>query len=249
MVKTPIYGDEFGFTNEKNGIRGVELGFRNEKNRIYARKSGFPDGKNEIRGVESGFRNGKNRIYGRKSHFPDGGSPIYDRKQHNNHLKTTNHETDYPFTHRIHRRKPHRLHGKRHRNQRNTQPQRIYFHSHRRRGNCLLHTKRHLLVPHRRGAFECEGALKAGDIRFKTDGVSKLKIKDLHCDNIEIEIDGVGKANVNVYCDHLKARVDGVSSLKLSGKARTANLHDSFLGKIDNRRLKVGEYFTTDYTD
>ena len=91
------------------------------------------------------------------------------------------------------------------------------------------------------GAFECEGALKAGDIRFKTDGVSKLKIKDLHCDNVEIKIDGVGKANVNVYCDRLKARVDGVSSLKLSGKARTATLRDSFLGKIDNRRLKVGE--------
>lgn len=91
------------------------------------------------------------------------------------------------------------------------------------------------------GAFECEGPLKAGDIRFKTDGVSKLKIKDLHCDNVEIKIDGVGKANVNVYCDRLKARVDGVSSLKLSGKARTATLRDSFLGKIDNRRLKVGE--------
>ena len=91
------------------------------------------------------------------------------------------------------------------------------------------------------GAFECEGALKAEDIRFKTDGVSKLKIKDLHCDNVEIKIDGVGKANVNVYCGHLKARVDGVSSLKLSGKARTATLRDSFLGKIDNRRLKVGE--------
>ena len=91
------------------------------------------------------------------------------------------------------------------------------------------------------GAFECEGPLKAGDIRFKTDGVSKLKIKDLHCDNVEIKIDGVGKANVDVYCDRLKARVDGVSSLKLSGKARTATLRDSFLGKIDNRRLKVGE--------
>ena len=164
MVKTPIYGDEFGFTDEKNGIRGVELGFQNEKNRIYGRKSGFPDKKNTIQGAEFGFtnekngiqgaelgfRNEKNRIYGRKLHFPDVGSPIYGPKRHNNNLKTTNHETDYPFTYRIHRRKPQRLHGKRHRNQRDTQPQRIYLHSRRRRGNCLLHAKRHLLVPHRR---------------------------------------------------------------------------------------------------
>ena len=39
----------------------------------------------------------------------------------------------------------------------------------------------------------------------------------------------------------MKAQVDGVSSLKRGGKARTATPRDSFLGKIDNRRLKVGE--------
>ena len=91
------------------------------------------------------------------------------------------------------------------------------------------------------GAFECEGALKAGNIRFEIDGVGTVEIADLHCQTAQIDIDGVGKGSINVYCDHLKARVDGVSSLKLSGKARTATLRDSFLGKIDNRRLKVGE--------
>ena len=75
------------------------------------------------------------------------------------------------------------------------------------------------------GKFECEGTLKAGNIR----------------QTAQIDIDGVGKGSINVYCDHLKATADGVSSLKLSGKARTATLRDSFLGKIDNRRLKVGE--------
>ena len=92
------------------------------------------------------------------------------------------------------------------------------------------------------GKFECKGKLKAGDIRFDMDGVGTLKIADLHCDNVKIDIDGVGKANVNVYCDHLKARVDGVSSLKLSGEAQTADIRDSFLGKADTRRLETGEY-------
>ena len=91
------------------------------------------------------------------------------------------------------------------------------------------------------GKFECEGTLKAGNIRFEIDGVGTVEIADLHCQTAQIDIDGVGKGSINVYCDRLKARVDGVSSLKLSGKARTATLRDSFLGKIDNRRLKVGE--------
>lgn len=89
--------------------------------------------------------------------------------------------------------------------------------------------------------FECETPLEAGDICFKLDGVSKLTIKELHCDNVEIKIDGVTKANVNVHCDRLTARADGVSSLKLSGKARKASIKDSFLGRIDSRRLKIGE--------
>lgn len=91
------------------------------------------------------------------------------------------------------------------------------------------------------GTFECKEPLKAGDIHFDMDGVGTLEIADLHCDNVEIKIDGVGKGNVNVYCDHLKARVDGVSSLKLSGEAHTASIRDSFLGKADTRRLKVEE--------
>ena len=90
--------------------------------------------------------------------------------------------------------------------------------------------------------FECKSKLKAGDIRFDMDGVSKLKIADLHCDNVKIDIDGVGKANVNVHCNHLKARVDGVSSLKVSGEAQSASIRDSFLGKADTRRLETGEY-------
>ena len=58
---------------------------------------------------------------------------------------------------------------------------------------------------------------------------------------VQIDIDGVGKGNVNVYCDKLKARADGVSSLKLSGKAHSADIKDGFLSKINDRRLKVEE--------
>ena len=91
------------------------------------------------------------------------------------------------------------------------------------------------------GTFECEEPLKAEDIRFEIDGVGTIKIADLHCQTVQIDIDGVGKGNVNVYCDKLKARADGVSSLKLSGKARSADIKDGFLSKINDRRLKVEE--------
>ena len=141
-------------------------------------------------------------------------SPIYGPKRHNNNLKTTNHETDYPFTHRIHRRKPH-----------------LYLSA-----PALEEVKLDGV-----GAFECEEPLKAEDIRFEIDGVGTIKIADLHCQTVQIDIDGVGKGNVNVYCDKLKARADGVSSLKLSGKARSADIKDGFLSKINDRRLKVEE--------
>ena len=83
------------------------------------------------------------------------------------------------------------------------------------------------------GTFECEEPLKAEDIRFEIDGVGTIKIADLHCQTVQIDIDGVGKG--------MKARADGVSSLKLSGKAHSADIKDGFLSKINDRRLKVEE--------
>ena len=71
------------------------------------------------------------------------------------------------------------------------------------------------------GTFECEEPLKAEDIRFEIDGVGTIKIADLHCQTVP--------------------RADGVSSLKLSGKARSADIKDGFLSKINDRRLKVEE--------
>lgn len=91
------------------------------------------------------------------------------------------------------------------------------------------------------GTFECETTLNAKDIRCEIDGVGTIEIKDLHCRTARINIDGVGQGDIRVYCDQLKARTDGVSSLKLSGKARSASIKDSFLGRVDSRRLKIGE--------
>ena len=48
----------------------------------------------------------------------------------------------------------------------------------------------------------------------------------------EVKLDGVGA---------FECRADGVSSLKLSGKARSADIKDGFLSKINDRRLKVEE--------
>lgn len=89
------------------------------------------------------------------------------------------------------------------------------------------------------GTFKSEDPLKAEDIRFDIDGVGSLEIADLHCRSLRIDIDGVGKGKVNVYCDRLDAHADGVSSLKLSGKTRSANIEDGFLSKINTRRLKI----------
>ena len=91
------------------------------------------------------------------------------------------------------------------------------------------------------GTFGCETPLKTEDIHCEINGVGTIEIEDLHCCLLNLNIDGVGKGDIRVYCDQLKARADGVSSLKLSGKARKANIKDSFLGRINSRRLKIGE--------
>ena len=38
------------------------------------------------------------------------------------------------------------------------------------------------------GTFECEEPLKAEDIRFEIDGVGTIKIADLHCQTVQIDI-------------------------------------------------------------
>lgn len=89
------------------------------------------------------------------------------------------------------------------------------------------------------GSFICDKRLDADDIRFNVDGVGKIKIKDLHCKKAVIDLDGVGKAEINVFADKLEASVDGVGSVTLSGKVKYADLSRDGIGHIDKSKLTI----------
>ncbi|WP_300726398.1 DUF2807 domain-containing protein [uncultured Bacteroides sp.] len=89
------------------------------------------------------------------------------------------------------------------------------------------------------GSFICKERLDADNIVFDVDGVGKLEVNDLHCNKATVNLDGVGKAKVNVFADKLTATVNGVGSMILSGKVKTADISRDGVGSIDKSDLKI----------
>jgi len=74
--------------------------------------------------------------------------------------------------------------------------------------------------------------------------VGNCEVKKLHCDELELMVDGVGNMNVNVNCNTVKAKVDGVGNIKLSGKADRASLKRDGVGRINHKGLKCPDVST-----
>ena len=94
------------------------------------------------------------------------------------------------------------------------------------------------------GNFNAKETLKLKNITFKLDGVGNCEVKKLHCDELELMVDGVGNMNVNVNCNTVKAKVDGVGNIKLSGKADRASLKRDGVGRINHKGLKCPDVST-----
>lgn len=91
------------------------------------------------------------------------------------------------------------------------------------------------------GSFECKSRLNLKDIKFEIAGVGNLNVADLHAQDVQVTLGGVGSGELTVDCDQLDANVDGVGSLTLSGKAKSAHISKDGLGSVSTRRLKVGD--------
>ena len=100
------------------------------------------------------------------------------------------------------------------------------------------------------GNFNAKETLKLKNVTFKLDGVGNCEVKKLHCDELELMVDGVGNMNVNVNCNTVKAKVDGVGNIKLSGNqvimyaGRKCSIFLSsgvkkFEGEMDNDILEI----------
>lgn len=91
------------------------------------------------------------------------------------------------------------------------------------------------------GSFSCKEPLKAEDICFEIDGVGKVSIDDLQCRSLNLNFDGVGKADIHVRCEQLKADIDGVGKVTLSGSAGQADIRKDGIGFFNTKNLKVGQ--------
>ena len=88
------------------------------------------------------------------------------------------------------------------------------------------------------GNFDAKERLNFKNIAFELDGVGNCNVKNLHCDGLKLDVDGVGNMKMNVDCGIIKAKVDGVGNITLSGKADTAFFKKDGVGKINHKKLK-----------
>lgn len=90
------------------------------------------------------------------------------------------------------------------------------------------------------GSFNCEKPVKLDNVKFLVEGVGKVNVADLTCHTLKVELEGVGKADINVRCDDLSVDVNGVGSVTLSGVAGSADISKGGIGSVNTKNLKVG---------
>ncbi|MCP3896081.1 MULTISPECIES: DUF2807 domain-containing protein [Bacteroides] len=91
------------------------------------------------------------------------------------------------------------------------------------------------------GDFISTQPLKLSDLLLAFEGVGGIRINDLTCKNLQLKMEGVGKADIHLNCDHLRASVDGIGSVTLSGQAKTAQISKDGIGSVNTKKLTVEE--------
>lgn len=90
------------------------------------------------------------------------------------------------------------------------------------------------------GEFRCEEPLKLDRVKFQVEGVGRVYVEDLTCHTLEVELDGVGKADIHVDCDYLSADMNGVGKVTLSGTAGKAEISKEGIGSVNTSDLEIG---------
>ena len=91
------------------------------------------------------------------------------------------------------------------------------------------------------GALYCEEELKVSDFKCALEGVGKIYIRNLKCEKLKAEVEGVGKADIHVECQEINAEINGIGSLTLSGKTKKATIDKDGIGVVDTHNLKITE--------
>lgn len=80
------------------------------------------------------------------------------------------------------------------------------------------------------GSFKCPQKLVVEDFCIEKDGVGAMEINDLHCRDLEVEMDGVGSIDLHTECHDMDAQIDGVGGSKLTCKANHISIQKDGVG-------------------
>ena len=87
--------------------------------------------------------------------------------------------------------------------------------------------------------FYNENLWTADELNLSVKGVGEINAKNIKSRKLDVNMDGVGKINVNVNCEEISTEIKGVGTVDISGETGTIEMENKGIGKIDTSKLKV----------
>lgn len=87
--------------------------------------------------------------------------------------------------------------------------------------------------------FYNEKTWTADELSLSVKGVGEIKAKNIKSRKLDVDMDGVGKINVDVNCEEISTEIKGVGTVDISGETGTIEMDNKGIGKIDISKLKV----------
>ena len=87
------------------------------------------------------------------------------------------------------------------------------------------------------GSFNCKTPLKLNDVKFTVEGVGKLKVDDLKCKSLNVDLQGVGKADIHAQMQSRLTEIAvrkayGASNVSVVGRLFSESLLTTVMGGI-----------------
>ena len=89
--------------------------------------------------------------------------------------------------------------------------------------------------------FYAEDRWEADNPVFMLDGIGKLRVHDLRCKTLDVIVEGIGDAEINVHCDTIRTSNHGIGKIKLRGETQSLTRYKAGIGKTYTKGLKVGD--------
>ncbi len=89
--------------------------------------------------------------------------------------------------------------------------------------------------------FNAEERWEAVNPVFMLDGIGRVKVRDLRCKTLEVTVEGIGEAEINVRCDSIVTTNHGIGKIKLRGVTKSLTKHKAGIGKTYTKGLRIGD--------